>query len=326
MFDVQNRATRVCRIVSCVQKEVGNSGIGKGPSPGIIRETIEQDHAVCNNIVLEGNSGGDEQCVSTTSVPSKCQADGEESSDVEPALLWQKVRRFSLEKPEFLKRVQEEKNCSPVELEQMKLVMQFKVTSHIPSGTLVVRALRIEQLKDVEQLLTDSYTQLMWGPLTYRPVLEWILRRYLRERQICLPHAATLVGLYAPFEESDIVSPAESRKWLVAGVVEVSFNASGQPKDLQTPVPAKDAPFLSNMAVQEENRRRGIGWQLLKAAEQLAIQMGCKEMYLHCRMVDDAPLSMYKKAGYEIVATDSILSLLTFQRRRHLMCKRLLGP
>lgn len=69
--------------------------------------------------------------------------------------------------------------------------------------------------------------------------------------------------------------------------------------------------------------RRGLGRQLLKAAEEVAVMMGAQDLYLHCRMVDLAPLEMYKGAGYQIVATDSLLSLLTLQRRRYLMRKRL---
>lgn len=40
-------------------------------------------------------------------------------------------------------------------------------------------------------------------------------------------------------------------------------------------------------------------------------------------MIDTAPLSMYRKAGYDIVKTDSILVLLTLQRRKHLMRKKI---
>ncbi len=69
--------------------------------------------------------------------------------------------------------------------------------------------------------------------------------------------------------------------------------------------------------------RRGLGRQMLKAAEDLAMTKGYQDMYLHCRIVDTAPLNMYKEAGYQVVATDSLLSVLTFQRRRYLMRKRL---
>lgn len=47
------------------------------------------------------------------------------------------------------------------------------------------------------------------------------------------------------------------------------------------------------------------------------------DVYLHCRMIDEAPFNMYTKADYKIVTTDSILVLLMLQRRKHLMCKKL---
>ena len=73
-----------------------------------------------------------------------------------------------------------------------------------------------------------------------------------------------------------------------------------------------------------ETTRRGIGWHLLKASEELISKMtSSSEVYLHCRMIDTAPFNMYTKAGYYIVKTDSILILLMLQRRKHLMCKKL---
>lgn len=70
--------------------------------------------------------------------------------------------------------------------------------------------------------------------------------------------------------------------------------------------------------------RRGIGWHLLKAGEDLITKMSSsREVYLHCRMIDEGPFNMYTKAGYNVVGTDSILTLLTLQRRRHLMRKEL---
>lgn len=73
-----------------------------------------------------------------------------------------------------------------------------------------------------------------------------------------------------------------------------------------------------------ETPRRGIGWHLLKASEELISKMGSSsEVYLHCRMIDTAPFNMYTRAGYHIVKTDSILILLMLQRRKHLMCKKL---
>ena len=70
--------------------------------------------------------------------------------------------------------------------------------------------------------------------------------------------------------------------------------------------------------------RRGIGLHLLKAGEELISQMSSsRDVYLHCRIIDEAPFNMYTKADYKVVKTDSILVLLTLQRRKHLMCKKL---
>lgn len=62
----------------------------------------------------------------------------------------------------------------------------------------------------------------------------------------------------------------------------------------------------------------------MKASEELISQLSpSKDVYLHCRMVDEAPFNMYKKAGYEVVKTDTVLVLLMLQRRKHLMRKKL---
>eukprot|EP00249_Psilotum_nudum_P009199 c21774_g1_i1 orf=108-1583(+) len=237
-----------------------------------------------------------------------------------------KTKAFSVGNLYFPGSMQEERCLSAGELHNMKLMQKFDYTHCSSKGKLVVRALRIEQFEGTKAVLTDSFADLMWGFLSYRPLLSWIVGNYLRERQAFLPHAVTLVGLYAPSEENEVVGCVVDRSvsnWLLAGTVEISFNAKGQPGSLSTPPPPKDAPFLCNMAVRKNYRRRGIGWQLLMAAEELTLQMGQKEMYLHCQLADYAPLSMYKKAGYQIVKTDSILSLLAFQQRRYLMRKSL---
>ncbi|KAH7365531.1 hypothetical protein KP509_18G033200 [Ceratopteris richardii] len=236
-----------------------------------------------------------------------------------------KIRRFSLNEPGLVKILQDGRDLSPLEKSNMKKILTFKRVNNYLKGRLVIRALRVEQMKDVEILLTDSYAELMWGPLTYKPALAWVLSTYLRERQACLPHAVTLVGLYEPSEntKSDIGSKP---KWCVSGAVEISFNSLGKPKNMQTPLPPEDAPFMSNMAVSKTYRRRGIGRELLKAAEELVLQLGGHELYLHCRMIDEAPLTMYTKSGYSVVATDNVFSLLLFQRRKHLMYKRLEAP
>jgi hypothetical protein len=48
-----------------------------------------------------------------------------------------------------------------------------------------------------------------------------------------------------------------------------------------------------------------------------------RRVYLHCRIIDQVPFNMYRKAGYIIVQTDSILVWLSLQKRKYLMSKEL---
>lgn len=199
------------------------------------------------------------------------------------------------------------------ELEKLESLEKFVYEHRFDHGCLVIKAMDSEHMEDTIELLTESFAELMWGPLTYKPLLKFTIRDHMMERRALVPHAITLVGLYAEREG----------EWTFCGTVEISLNSKGASKFHTTPVPPKSSPYLFNMAVNKDLRRRGIGWQLLKASEKLVTHMGSGEMYLHCRMIDTAPFNMYTKAGYEVVETDSILTLLTLQRRKHLMYKKL---
>ncbi|KAL2649839.1 hypothetical protein R1flu_017967 [Riccia fluitans] len=219
-----------------------------------------------------------------------------------------------------------EKNWSIADMNKLDELRNFEYRVETGKGDLIVQALKAEHMKAVEELLVDSFAELMGGLLTYRPLLTLTVRQYVRERYACLPAAVTLVGLYAPEEDvtdAEDADVAVDRRWLLAGTVELSFSNIGHPDIPPGPSPPRGSPYLCNMAVSTDYRRRGIGQQMLKAAEMLAEAQGCEDIYLHCRIMDTAPLSMYKGAGYEIVATDSFLSLLSFQRRRYLMKKKL---
>ncbi|BBM97393.1 hypothetical protein MPTK1_1g05370 [Marchantia polymorpha subsp. ruderalis] len=223
-------------------------------------------------------------------------------------------------------KVDRERDWSIADMKKVDALRNFEYRIGTEKGVLVVQVLRVEHMKAVEELLVDSFAELMGGLLTYRPLLTLTVRQYVRDRYACLPDAVTLIGLYAPAEDNVVMGRTEdneSSNWLLAGTVELSFSNAGHPDIPAGPSPPPGSPYLCNMAVSSAYRRRGIGRELLKAAEELAASKGCEDLYLHCRMVDMAPLNMYQGAGYQIVATDSILSLLSFQRRRYLMKKRI---
>lgn len=170
-----------------------------------------------------------------------------------------------------------------------------------------------EEMDTVVALLAESFGESMLLPSGYVALLGFLVKQYLIERRAVLPHAATLVGFYKEGEELEL-----------AGTLEVCFDRRGASDSVPPPTPPKDSPYVCNMTVTKPLRRRGIGWHLLKAGEELiSLMSSSREVYLHCRIIDEAPFNMYLKAGYSIVKTDCILILLTLQRRKHLMRKEL---
>ncbi|MFQ6640715.1 hypothetical protein Gotur_016859 [Gossypium turneri] len=202
------------------------------------------------------------------------------------------------------------------ELEKLKALESFVYLQELESGSLWVRVMRNEEMDLTAGLLAESFAESMLMPLGYGALLRFLVKQYLIERRAVMPHAVTLVGFYR--------DKGGEKGNELAGTVEVCFDKRGANASSPTPIPPKNSPYICNMTVTKQLRRRGIGWHLLKASEELLSQMAStKEVYLHCRMIDEAPFNMYIKAGYNVVQTDSVLILLTLQRRKHLMCKKL---
>ncbi|KAL9240921.1 hypothetical protein vseg_015087 [Gypsophila vaccaria] len=205
------------------------------------------------------------------------------------------------------------------QLTNLNFLQSYTHSLSLPSGAhLTIRPMHDLELDSVSVLLSQSFSDSMSLPMStpmYLKLLGYLVRQYLLERRGLLPHNVTLVGLLGD-------SDPDFRE--LVGTVEVCFDAKGANSNPPTPTAPKNCPYVCNMTVRKEFRRRGIGWHLLKASEELISYMtSTRDVYLHCRLIDTAPFNMYKKAGYEVVKTDSFLVLLTLQRRKHLMCKKL---
>ncbi|XP_062225856.1 GCN5-related N-acetyltransferase 5, chloroplastic-like [Phragmites australis] len=227
---------------------------------------------------------------------------------------------------------------SPRALSQLDELAAFRYEHSFPHGSLTVRALTPDDDAMAEalvRLLASSFSETVrWAPAQrYAQLLTFVIRRYLHERRGLAPHAAVLVGFYRPAdaaateEDGDGEGEGEAEggdEGEMACTAEVSFDAVGAPGAPPTPTPPLEFPYICNMTVKTSLRRRGIGKQLLKACEDLVIKMDAKRrIYLHCRIIDQVPFNMYRKAGYNIVQTDSILVWLSLQKRKHLMSKEL---
>ncbi|KAF2302473.1 hypothetical protein GH714_036487 [Hevea brasiliensis] len=210
------------------------------------------------------------------------------------------------------------------EIEKLQNLQNFRYYQELETGSMWVRVMRPEEMDITVKLLAESFAESMLLPMGYVSLLMFLVKQYLIERRAVMPHAVTLVGFYKGKQESNGDGEEEEQGEELAGTVEVCFDKRGANASPPTPTPPKNSPYVCNMTVKEPLRRRGIGWNLLKASEELISQMSCiREVYLHCRMIDSAPFNMYTKAGYNVVKTDSVLVLLMLQRRKHLMCKKL---
>ncbi|KAM3358761.1 hypothetical protein P3S68_021694 [Capsicum galapagoense] len=200
------------------------------------------------------------------------------------------------------------------ELEKLESLEKYRYFQELEKGSLWIQVMKEEEMDVTVWLLAESFAESMLMPKGYVKFLAYLVKQYMIERRAMMPHTATLLAFYRENgEEGDLQ---------LAGTVEVCFDKRGANANPPTPTPPKNSPYICNMTVDKLLRRRGIGWHLLKASEQLISQMSSsREVYLHCRMIDTAPLNMYRKAGYTIVETDNIFILLTLQRRKHLMCK-----
>ncbi|KAL5213659.1 hypothetical protein ABZP36_002811 [Zizania latifolia] len=225
---------------------------------------------------------------------------------------------------------------SPRALSQLDELAAYRYSHSFPHGRLTVRALTPADDAESDalvRLLASSFAEnVRWAPAQrYEQLLAFVIRRYLYERRGLAPHAAVLVGYYRPAATGDREEEGEGEgeeddggDGEMACTAEVSLDARGAPGAPPTPTPPLEYPYICNMTVKTSLRRRGIGKQLLKACEDLIIKMDAKRhVYLHCRIIDQVPFNMYRKAGYNVVQTDSIFVWLSLQKRKHLMSKKL---
>ncbi|XP_043687184.1 uncharacterized protein LOC122638336 [Telopea speciosissima] len=180
------------------------------------------------------------------------------------------------------------------EAEKLQILHNFRYSQEFVSGSLLVRVMGAEEIDVTVGLLSESFAESMSLPSGYVRFLAFLVNKYMIERRALMPHTATLIGFYK----------GEGGEEELAGTVEVSFNNQGVNASPPSPTPPKDSPYICNMTVKKQLRRRGIGWHLLKACEELISQMSCtsRKVYLHCRMIDTAPFKIQHNAVNSFLA------------------------
>lgn len=174
-----------------------------------------------------------------------------------------------------------------------------------------VRPAGFADLQQVADVLASSfYPPLGWQRWLY-PLFRFSIYEDLKQR---------LQGNHKHYQCLTAIAPdRKSQKSVVVGTVEISCR---QPSLWTLNRPQQ--VYLSNLAVQEGCRRQGIARKLLEAAEQLSLDWGFRELYLHVMADNTRARLLYKNMGYQLQQVEpTLFSLLNLQPSRLLLKKSL---
>lgn len=157
--------------------------------------------------------------------------------------------------------------------------------AELNNSELTIRPAEFADTREVSFILAHSFYNfadyLAWMYL----VLQFTIGEDLRYR---LRSAAPLYRcLVATYSDPEI-------GLIVAGTVEITLRTpSFWSNNIQY-------PYISNLAVREDCRRRGIGSQLLARCEQIALDWGYNEIRLHVLDKNNSAKALYNQNGYEV--------------------------
>lgn len=111
----------------------------------------------------------------------------------------------------------------------------------------------------------------------------------------------------------EVPDPKQTHLKILVGSVEISLRPLGLTSMLSAP-----KAYISNLAVKQEYRQRGIGLMLLQQCEAIAKQWNHQTLYLHVRSDNAIALALYDKLGYR-----SSLDRSPIEIQRRLLIKKI---
>lgn len=154
-----------------------------------------------------------------------------------------------------------------------------------PTGQYQVRLAQYEDLEAIAQIIAESFhsSQGFWGwafPLLRLGISEDLKHRVTSTK----PHQACLVAIDTNYSQN-----------IPIGTVELGLRYSDRWTQL-----GRSYPYLSNLAVHPQYRRRGVASGLLRRSEELVKEWGFKDIYLHVLEKNQQARKLYFKQGYRV--------------------------
>ncbi|MCL1471738.1 GNAT family N-acetyltransferase [Argonema antarcticum] len=177
-----------------------------------------------------------------------------------------------------------------------------------------IRAAKVRDLTSLAEILADSFHSRTGTNGWIYPLLRLGIYEDLRNRlESSSPRYLCFVAV-----EPITIRPTDCD--YLAGTVEMALR-SAHPWPLMN---LPQYPYISNLAVRTECRRRGVAKQLLLSCERIALGWGFHYIYLHVLENNHQARRLYFKLGYRLHQVDSSwTSLLLGQPRRLLLRKHL---
>lgn len=178
-----------------------------------------------------------------------------------------------------------------------------------------IRTAQVRDLGTLAEILADSFHPrtgiVRWAYPMLRLGIYEDLRNRLRSNS---PYYVCLVAV------ANHPSVSEAGEWL-AGTVEIALRS---PSSFSSS--ASRYPYISNLAVANSCRRRGVAKQLLLECERASLEWGFKDIYLHVLDDNHEARQLYLKAGYHLRLVEPSYSAWLFGRPKRLFLhKRLVS-
>ncbi|WP_234406607.1 GNAT family N-acetyltransferase [Limnothrix sp. PR1529] len=200
----------------------------------------------------------------------------------------------------------------------LMLIPQNLVRSSYPCADLPlqIRPAEFRDLAELADLLADSFhrRQGWWRwlfPLLRAGIYEDLRTRLQSQRDRCL----CLVAFTAPTAATGRVQHPE-----LIGTIEIAARSN-----LPWRLNQHHYPYISNLAVRTDYRRRGVALQLLSACEEVARHWDSSALYLHVLADNCAARRLYDRAGFVPSGRSGGGSRPSWQRSTRLLLQKPLG-
>ncbi len=180
-----------------------------------------------------------------------------------------------------------------------------------------VRPVREEEINCVADIITHSFQFDRGWRGWFTPLFKLGIAEDLRHRL-----RSNVPTNYRSQTQQQVCSIAlftERGQTHIIGTVEVGV------RNAQSSVHNRRYVYISNLAVSNDFRRRGAGTELLKDCEKITKAWGYTEIHLHVMADNHGGRNLYQRAGYEVVSTEFVWSIVPWHRPQRLFLRKQLA-